>query len=196
MALYTAKVASVGDDMHLDWSGFSYSNTANPMDIGDRFGTVRWSVVAWFDGVTVPNAATINSAALRVTSAGNYSNTSVHVVCSLEDADDPAVATSHGDATGRTLTTANTDIASVPAFTTGNTYDFDITSAVQEVVDRAGWASGQAMQVFIVSQSDTSSSALRQITSRDGSSTDCPEIRIDYTAGGGPTFTPKIINYM
>jgi len=99
-----------------------------------------------FDGVAIPQGATVTSATFSIyldAQVGGTVSRNFH----CEDADDAATFAAGDRPDGRTATTAYTTKSSgwdtSPAWN-----DVDITTAVQEVVDRAGWATGQAIVVL------------------------------------------------
>jgi hypothetical protein len=104
-----------------------------------------------FQNVTVPNGATITAASISfyVTASAPDLTCTVYM-----DASDNAV----------TFTTTRYDISNITntsnyaTFTangTGWTDSGDLSAAVQEVVNRAGWASGNAMAVKVVASTET-----------------------------------------
>jgi hypothetical protein len=97
-----------------------------------------------FLNVTVPKNATILSAKLtfvETSSPGVSSNLTIAAI----DEDDTATFSTAADADGRPVTTAQTNW-SPGAMETGTEYDTpDLTDEVQEIVNREGWASGNAM---------------------------------------------------
>lgn len=98
--------------------------------------------------VPLPKNKTIVSATLRVVATGTDTfATDAYFGC--EAADNPSAPVSHADLWARTLTTANS-LLSIPVETVGVSYDFDITPAVQEVINRAGWAVNNTLAVFVV----------------------------------------------
>jgi|GEM_PF-6896766 len=134
-----------------------------------------------FTGVTVPQGATINSAILELNNsgAGNGSTPGpVPIRIHCEDADNPTMPTSASDANNRALTSP-VDLS--VAYTTG-VYNLNITAAVQAVVNRAGFAAGNAIGVFMRSRATSTNQYI--ITSQYEIS--APKLVIDYTAGGPP----------
>lgn len=119
----------------------------------DLFGGVSASQTydSWarFDPVTIPAGATIDAAEIRVTaSLSGQDGADLFTNIYLEGADDPAVPSSQADHVGRARTTNFTAWDGKDFTVDLETASPDIALAVQEVVDRPGWNSGQAMQVF------------------------------------------------
>jgi hypothetical protein len=68
--------------------------------------------------------------------------------------------------------------------TTASDYDSpDISTVVQEVVNRAGWVSDNAMVIIVEGNAD--SGGYIRAKSYENSTTICPRLHIEYTAGGG-----------
>ena len=105
--------------------------------------TVVLSMSNLFTSVTVPAGATITSATFSY-NVQAYNGSPALLVYG-EDADNPSTASTAADGNGRTLTTANVD----PAFTGTGNKDINVKTIVEEIIARAGWATGQNMQLFI-----------------------------------------------
>ena len=103
--------------------------------------------------VTVNNATQITSATLKMRAESNRTG-SVIVIVGCEDADNPSVPANWGGLDGRTMTTAHTDHTPA-AWTSGTEYTVDVTTAVQEVLDRVGWVSGQTLAILIIDNGST-----------------------------------------
>jgi len=139
-----------------------------------------------FPGVTIPNAATINSATFTIhVIAVAGSSTDLYVYAN--DVDNAAAfsTTNRPQHASWTRTTASAVTAS------GTTADvdvaFNVASIVQEIVDRAGWVSGNAI-AFEVDMD--AAETYNTITVRDqedefAQSAAGATLDIDYTAGGG-----------
>jgi hypothetical protein len=151
-------VAATEDDaaQRQDGTNFSYvittagttSAQVNPLGgSSDQNGTSAFR----FDNVTIPEGAIINTATLGVnpTFAGdNYPYLDIY----LEDTDDAVDFATNGTITGRTKTTAVAQwrlATSVPVSSNASTQSADFASVLQEVVDRPGWTSGNAVVVIM-----------------------------------------------
>ncbi|KKL05828.1 hypothetical protein LCGC14_2602140, partial [marine sediment metagenome] len=136
---------------------------------------------------TVAIADTINVAYLTLTAKQDESGTIVRTNISAEDADDPGQVTDDTDFHTRTQTTAVVTWDSLGSWTT-NTEDQSpsIVAVLQEIVDRGGWASGNAINIRW--QDDgADSDALRVSHSYDSDTAKAPKLHIEYTAGGVTT---------
>jgi hypothetical protein len=100
-----------------------------------------------FVGVTVPQGATIDSAFVRY--SFNYTDGDTYMIIKFVDSDDAPRIGSLVDWQGTSWTTASVvwDL-NTGGLSIGDEVDTpDIASVVQEVVDRAGWSSGNAMAI-------------------------------------------------
>lgn len=120
-----------------------------------------------FRSVGIPQGATVNSAFLNVTSQASSSNT-IDVDIKAEDADT-------GTALSTTLyqldrTTASVEWNPAAGWTVDNEYESpDISSVIQEVIDRPGWASGNNLTV-IIDQDLTNIQSYRNVYHLNGGS--------------------------
>lgn len=141
----------------------------------------QYSMGIRFPAVPLPQGATINSAYLVVTSSGTYSQNTVSSIIQGEDADTANVfAGTYVDYDGRPKTTATVPWYGIDTWTLGSDYvSPDISTVVSEVVNRAGWASGNNMVLFWDDRAKASSqSAFMPANVRGGSSY---KLVVDYT---------------
>ena len=136
-----------------------------------------------FYNVTIPQGATINSAYVDTyvkTQQGGSSSSTISVSVRVELTDNsPIITTGTQDITSRSFSSSGSAVTWNYPNSTANALvtSPDLKSLVQQVTDRAGWNSGQA----ILFRFTTSSTTQRQLYSLDGSSTKAPTLRINYT---------------
>lgn len=185
MATFSTAIAASSDDAHQTGTSMNLTNVSVVCEAATSWGGFRW------DNVTVPKDATINSAYIRLyTASTTYDSPDVVIYC--EDADDAATfTTSSSNISGRPLTTANvawqdTDI--------GGTWQnsIDISAPIQEVVNRAGWASGNALVVIM----DGQSTSPWRIRAWDNGTGHGAVINIDYTEAAAGTAVPVIVAHL
>lgn len=129
--------------------GFEYSNGLWENSYGtDVINNSNWGNGYRFPGVTVPQGTTITSAIL--TFYGTCGANGAHQIVTrfyCEDQDNASA----GKLSTKTLTTAYTantqDTAFVPNASYG-TWQIDVTTAVQEVISRVGFSSGNAINII------------------------------------------------
>ncbi|MFY9300818.1 MAG: LamG domain-containing protein [Candidatus Nitrosotenuis sp.] len=158
-------------------------------------GTTLQVVGLRFPGVTVPQGSIIQSAYIVFTADETQSGTTT--VRIRGEAADNAAAFADGLGTfsvsNRADTTAAVTWSNIPAWTLGevgpDTTTPEIKTVIQEIVNRAGWASGNAL-VITVDNSGTSSGNRR--TAESDSATLGAQLNIVYSpnvgVGGPPTW--------
>ena len=175
------EVGAGADDVYANNTSTFGDTTA--FIIGGHDGGTPFGSSCRFTSVTIPVGATIDTAVASFVSFNNASGTTVYTNIYCEDADDPAQVTSQADFVSRTMTTAFTAWDSIAAWTGGTGYSTpDFTSAVQEYSDRAGRASGNAIQMFWKDDS-SSVGAFRLGAAYEHASYTAPQLDIDYTEG-------------
>jgi len=101
-----------------------------------------------FLNVPIAQGKTINHAYLIFPDSA-YSNTIVNSKIKGEDVDDAATFSNLTDYDARDRTTANVSWNAIPSWASGGErWSPDIKTVIQEIVDRGGWVSGNAMVIF------------------------------------------------
>lgn len=178
MTTITVRVAAGGDD------GYAYApSTFNNNAAGVYFGkgaTAVYNTFMRFLSVAIPKGSTINSAKITFEAALSLSGTTVIVRLVGNDIDDAVAPTNYTEITNLDFTTAVVEW-SPAAWTSGTTYDSpDIADIIQEIIDRAGWVSGNDLQVLLIHYG-SSTNAYRYATSYDGTPADAPLLTVDFT---------------
>lgn len=198
MATFSQRLNAANHDA-LDRGDDAFYSTNPTVDVGVPIvagrsgagGSPYWWSGFRFSTVTIPVGATITSAKLTFTDYANASPSAYGVTIKCEDADSAANFTTTADILGRTRTTASASWNTPTSTTVDTTRDTtDFASAVQEVVDRAGWASGNALMVILESISGTAGDQYQAYFYED-STTKCALLTIEYTLGGGMTLNTK-----
>lgn len=186
----TRQVASSGDDTFHSFnssvSSHVYSTTANDVPVG-LYDTTQTALGAAmrFTGIAVPKNAVIVSASLSLVASSTDSATTVRSKIRGMAADNAVIppddATFH--APGYTTAVVNWD--SIPTWNNGTTYTSpDITAIVQELVNRSGWVSGNAMVILwddLDLRSTQSSGVIRRGQSYNNTPANAPSLTISYT---------------
>ena len=188
MTTLALKVGASADDASETAGTVSITATFFLSDSTDEYHGFRWQ------NVTIAPGATINSAILTVYVQSGGNDEPLHRAWGQAADNAAAFTTGASDISGRTKTTAAVDWSSAD-LGSGNDTPIEwgaataagagssFAAVIQEIVDRPGWASGNAIVIF-----DTQSSldALRDlaIDFYDNLSTEGAELDIDYTAAG------------
>ncbi len=140
-----------------------------------------------FRGVTITGGSTINSATLSMVPFSSATDEPNHPIYCDDSDNAAAFSTSANNISSRARTTATVTWSSTNLGANGSTRFNapDVAALVQEVIDRAGWASGNAI-AFVIQGSADSTRDLAIVTF-DGSAANAAHLDIDYTAGAGPT---------
>jgi hypothetical protein len=135
---------------------------------------------AWrYTSVTIPQGSTINSASITLTAQTTESDTVDTRIRGIAEDNTADMST---DPASRTKTTAavsknNTGI------TNNATYIYDVTAIVQEIVNRGGWGSSNAMGFYLDLNSGASGSTHWNHFHGTGTdATKSPLLDVDYTA--------------
>lgn len=103
-----------------------------------------------FEDVTIPTGVDITSAVVKFRAYQYGTSPTVNLICQFEDADNPTAPTSKTDNDGR----PRTDYVawnSLPSWSWGVWYSTpSLASILQDIIDRPGWDSGNAINFFIL----------------------------------------------
>ncbi|MBP9819701.1 hypothetical protein KBC79_03105 [Candidatus Woesebacteria bacterium] len=174
------QVGSSSDDGDAHESGLDPSITRDRIPIGSYNGNEHLGA-ARFTSVALSQAETITSADFILTALGTYDcgSCTLSTTLQMDDVDDSAALTT-SNMHNRTLTTASTN-ADIKVTVESTEYSFDVTSQVQEVVDRAGWATGNDMTVIALDNGSTGSE-WQEYYSYDNTTSKAPKLTIEYGA--------------
>jgi type IV pilus assembly protein PilY1 len=173
-------VVSTQDDMEESASGVLRDGTAsaNDLDLGTDFIGIR------FQNVSIPAGVTIEKAYIEFVADGDSAVGSVSELEIVGEASDDAGFLDVNDANN--ISDRPVTLASVKwnphEFTHGETVvTEDITSIVQEIIDRSGWATGNAM-LFRIGGINFPASATghRQVESSESGTGLGPVLRVHY----------------
>ncbi len=182
-------VNASSDDAEEDTSTGVMDLTSSDLEICDDTGNQYVGVR--FDNITIPPGSTINRSYIQFSSDAD-DNTALTVTITGIDADDTTTFTTandnisdriDGDITSGTTATAtwnpvrwyNDDI--LPAQQTPS-----LNAIVQEIIDRGGWSSSNAIGFVLTSPSTNE----RRSDTWDQDTTLAPKLHIEYTPPAGP----------
>jgi Bacterial Ig-like domain len=147
-----------------------------------------------FQSITISTGATISSAYIQFHVDEVFADDALTVTFTGQNIDDaPTFTGSDRNLSNRTETTASVDWA-VPHWVAVDDegaaqLSADISSIVQEIVDRTGWVSGNDIVILIKTKSG---SGKRTAESFDGEAASAPEISIVYSPDTTPPAAPVI----
>ena len=171
------RVASSSDDAEELISSSNVDLTSTDLNLVEDGGLTQM-VGMRFDDISVPNGATIASAWIQfkthATSAGGS-----NIVIRGEDVDDAAAfSATSANISSRAVTTASVSWSPGPWNTLGEEgpgqQTLDIAPLIQEIVDRPGWVTGNALVLIL------SGSGERIAASFDGDAAGAPLLHIEF----------------
>lgn len=142
----------------------------------------------------IDQGTSITSATLKLRCQTASSGTTCKFKIGCDDQDNPSKPATWAALDARVQTTAVLTVASEPAWTLGTEYTYDITSAVQEIIDRAGFASGNTIAVLIVDNGSNIGAERQAAAYEDATYTEAI-LEIVYSGAPPATFAPKIISF-
>lgn len=186
MATIDLQVAASGDDCSYRVSDGDWTILAIACYMGDYNATYYNNESGFrFLNVTIPNGATIDVAYLSLYGYGSYDPTFPTLYIKGEASDNPATYSTSANWLGRSYGSQTTNWA-VSSFGIGSWNNTpSIVDVVQEIVNRGGWASGQAMCFKIYDT--TGYQARNQMDARSWDYDDHSlgaKLHIEYSEGG------------
>lgn len=166
--------------------GSSTFDAAGVLRVGYHDGTDRQqNTFCRFTGVTIAKGSTISVATLTFRGFGSDSANNVNLRIRGLAEDNATAPTTYAGAEAKTRTTAAVDYNTAPAVVFNNPFVMpDITTVIQEIVNRAGWSSGNAMCIYVEDNASTASVGTERRFYSYAQSFP-PTLDITYTAGGG-----------
>lgn len=222
MTTITEVIANNIDDGYAEYEDY-YSSGASCQSVSSGDTTVRfygrsdfgdqaqhwktWRPYLRFETVNVPQGATITSAKIQLAFHSQINGSGQSVTIRGEDTDDASSAASSCSAFGgATRTSASVTWSFASGMSAGTFYDTaDISTIIQEIVDRTGWTANNDMQFFFEDHTYVSSTNwLFDFRSKNYSgSTYTPKLVIEYSTGvnvtpaaisaGGATSGPTVV---
>jgi len=198
MVEFTAQVSANTDDGQesgdttwlvngQDSDGARVGNAGADYDMGMRF-----------TNVTIPVGATITSAVVEVFMKWQAGGDDIITLFRGCDEDNAATFGTTDRPSQRASTTAvvNRTYTDAADWSDESWLSLDdCTDVVQEIIDRAGWASGNAM-AFVFENNGSASTNRWQFHDYNYGSTNAAKITINYTTGGGSTILPQMIQHL
>lgn len=178
---FQVSIASNSNDAEENVSTGSVNLTSSDLEMVYDGGTQQ-IIGMRFQNINIPQGAVIQNAVVEFYADGNNSS-STSLILYAQDIDNASVFTnSNFNISNRTKTTASVGWSSIPAWTDNATYQTpNMDNIVQEIVDRAGWISGNSMVIIVEGTSGT-----RRAESFDGSGGPEAKLIIDYAVYNFP----------
>lgn len=147
MPTLNISVIAGADDGHSSDDGTI--NELSPEVIVGTVGAVHFDGFFRFVNVAIPPGATINVAYLTYTDAGGADPATFTSFIYLNAADNATAPTTRASHVGKARTAELVGYDNLVGHVEGETYNTtDFAAVVQEVIDRPGWVSGNALMVL------------------------------------------------
>ena len=184
------------DGFEYDGQNGTYATSASNMRLGNRSGSSSYGDT-WaglrFTTVPIPQGATISSANILVVA---YNNSSSQVSLKIyAEAVDNSTTFSNADNNfrNRISTTAQVDWDINSNWVSGTTYSsVDISSIIQEIVNRPGWSINNSINI-IIKDDGSNSGNHKNIYQNNGSNTYAPKLDVSYSIGNQTTGIDSLI---
>lgn len=185
----TGQVATGADDTYHSFNGVSthvYNNTGGDVAVGlFDTGQTQLGAALRFTGLAIPHNAVIQSASLKLVASASDSATTVRSKLRAVAADNASIPANDTAFHAPGYTTAVVNWDSIPAWTNGTTYTSpDISTVIQEIVNRSGWSSGNAIVLLwddLDQRSTQSSGVVRRGQSYNNTPANAPVLTVTYT---------------
>jgi len=173
------RVAASIDDAEESVSGGTTSLNSSDIELVADGSTLQTVAMRWA-GLAIPRGATIHAAYIQFASKEAQS-TATSVELRAEASDNAgAFSSASGNITARPRTTAAASwspVAWLAGEAGANQRTPDLSAAIQQVVNRAGWASGNALAIIV------SGTGRRTAWAWDGNAAAAPLLHVEYTIG-------------
>lgn len=189
---FSQRINTAMDDVEETSSGIMYTSSDDLELVYDSWLTGNQYVGLRFNGITLPNGATITRAWIQFT-VDEATTSSASLSIRGQNVDNaPAFSTSLKNVSGRAKTSAYTSWvpATWPSVGAAGTAQQtpDLKSIVQELVNRAGWSAGNSM-VFIIT-----GSGKRTARAYDGSPSTAAVLNIEHNCASATAFKNAAIS--
>lgn len=172
-------ILSSGDDLMV-WPGSMFSSTNTVVRLGTGSTGGDYSGAFRFQNINIPKGSTITAAYIKFKSLEDNAGTTVNSKIRAEAADNATQITSYANYYARTRTSAQIT-QTLPTWYLNTWYQsLDIKSVVQEVINRSGWASGNAVNIFWENNSSTAAKS-RAAYSYDQGASYAAILHVEYT---------------
>lgn len=186
----SSRVSSTNDDAEERGSdatgtvGEMYLNSSDLELVRDGSSRGNQLVGMIFRNLNIPQGATITSAYIQFTTDETNSGTTNLIIRGQATNNASAFTTTNGNISSRALTNASVVWNNITAWNSvgqagSGQRTPDLSNIVQEIVNRSGWAAGNAMAMIINGTGERTAEAY------DGTSSSAPLLVVNYTTGGG-----------
>jgi hypothetical protein len=175
------QVGAGADDAHEADSGAAFSATQTVLRLWthDTDAVSRYNVGLRFTTVPIAQGVTIDNGTYVSVKVGSGVDIDADVLAN--DVDDAANFTDEADVTSRARTAAS--VTWTATLSAGFNNSPEIKTVIKEIVDRASWASNNALMVLLDAR--VVAAIFPQPLSFENAAADAAKLHIEYTAGNG-----------
>ena len=178
----SSRIATGNDDVEESSTGSMYMNSSDLELVYDNTSTGNQTIGMRFNGLTIPQGATITNAYVQFT-VDETNSGATNLTIQGENVNHSAAFTSAtNNVSSRAKTSAS--VAWAPASWTsagqsGSAQQTpDLKNIVQQIVNRSGWTSGNSITLIITGTGERTAEAY------EGSSSSAPTLYVTYSTGG------------
>ncbi len=147
---FVTQVAASGDDVEELSTDGSINVTSGDLDLLEDSPDVFTAVGIRMTNITIPQGAMVTEAYFEFVADESQSVATSITISAEATGNALAIPTTPYSLSSKPRTAATTSWANLPAWTIANTYQSaDISSVVQEILNRGDWASGNAMTFIL-----------------------------------------------
>lgn len=178
--------------------GRTYTNTGActltraTMSPGSHATNDEWTAAFRFTGVTIAQGSTIDAASFILTPQAGWDAAALgrvvkyHVSTQAHD-NAPALLSTGSNLTSTNRPRSTADVAWTQSTTvTDVEQSVSVISIIQEIINRAGWVSGNAIVIILDTHADTTIGEWQDYQAYDGSTTKAAKLNITYTVASNP----------
>lgn len=162
----------------------------------DAGGRISFDASFYFSTITIPPQSIITSAKFTFEASTSESSTAVNCRIRAESADDASAPTTDANWHTRTFGDVFVDWDNIPATVADASFDsIDFSPVIQQLVDRTGWASGNAIHLVVsnnISGPDEFTEALRTIVALEGTGP-IANLILNFIPGVTRTFSESVV---
>jgi uncharacterized repeat protein (TIGR02543 family) len=190
----TSRIASSMDDVEEAPDGSIYTGSTDLELTYDSYNGGNQTIGMRFQGLNIPQGATINSASIQFTCDEASSGTCNLTIVGHDTDNSEGFSTTANNVSSRAKTNASVSWSPAAWNTVGsagaNEQTPNIASIIQEIVNRGGYTSGSAISIIITG------TGTRTAESFDGSSSQAALLTVDYSAPviTGPIAEKGVVN--
>lgn len=146
--ILTVSVSAGSDDAEQDLSSGSVS--INSPDLELSYDGLPQLIGLRFNGITIPQGATINSAHLEFECDESTSEITSLIISGQDIDNAPTFTTATSNLSMRNRTSAQVNWNGIPSWTAGNQYPSpDIGTVIQEIINQPNWTDGNSLAIFV-----------------------------------------------